>query len=275
MIIQLENGGTLDVPMMSSEIKFADYSDFRARDIERLNKGAEIEMDEFYAAMIDCVQELVPGIDSSLPFGDTITINMGLLNIGEELTLCRLYGHLMAVVNQDEAPVLPFEWKGQIWTLSEEVKDYVLGGGAFAVGEVITVMELSRNFRKAREEAQKENKDYLALANIDFELDLRTFAVIVRQPGEKLPINKLERENLIHERMHVFEDLPMNIVNSVNFFLRGSLIDLTLSPTIRNLRHMISSGKGASRNDTKAKSRKTTQGESQKVRRKGVSLAGI
>jgi hypothetical protein len=279
--------------MTAREILFADYCDFRARDVERLRMGGEIDPAEYYAAIVDAVLEIMaPGQYKNEPddiyqhrvnvvtaqiaaleFGEPEHINQGLLSFGQELTTLRLYGHLLTVINTDTAPELPFEHPDEngvptLWNICAEIDDYLLGGGKFTTGETITVVSLSQDFRKIRDEVGAGNADYLAFANVDFEIDLRTFAVLVRRPGELLPMNKIDRTKLIDSRIQVFATLPMDIVNGINFFLRATLVASILGVTTPSRHRTNFFGGAGILNSSPGKRRGPTRTEKQRPKRK-------
>lgn len=139
----------------------------------------------------------------------------------EELSLMRLYVHLVNIINGYEEkavdPDFSLDWKGQTYYIDPLEAYKALSGMDFTAGEAITVLEFQK--KTLEKIAAKGDRD----CNLSFNLGAREIAVLLRKKGEKLPFKSRERISFINARVKIFQDLPLDIVLNIRFFFLNIL----------------------------------------------------
>jgi hypothetical protein len=111
---------------------------------------------------------------------------------------------------------------------------------SMTTGEVFECLEYQRRNKERREQHPTE------VGNLEFSLGLSEFAILVRQPGEKLPSNKSQRRRFIERRREFFADLQLDKVLDVRFFFLRSLLRFGTIPSTSisgRVRHTVRSVK--------------------------------
>ncbi len=204
----LTDGKQIVLPIDANEILHSRFCDARACEKAFFLLPESEQTEAIHAQMIiDYVGIMVDNFDDTMPFGELRQIKEGMLGFGKEVTVCRVYGHLLAVINAVKEPTFPIIIKETLpdgttvdseFTLASTIDDYALGGGQFTAGEVIESLIYEQALSDPKN--QGDGFNYLHQANIDFDLDLTVIAHILRKPGEKLPFNTLERARFVNER---------------------------------------------------------------------------
>ena len=170
---------------------------------------------EAYCEFRSKVIENEPTIDD-LAQALCVLYNNDTLSMWEVNDLLDLYNSTIQMIN-DYQPTNVLTWNGY------EVVPPELN--PITVGESITLLEFDRRAGKILD------KDYNA--NIDFNLGLEQFAVLLRKPGEHLPIDLNKRIKFIDARKQIAKQAPLWLILNVRFFFirkyRKSLIKSVLS----------------------------------------------
>lgn len=109
---------------------------------------------------------------------------------------------------------LSFEHNNETYLISGKLVNDYLQGNSFTAGEVATV----KDFRRRLSEAESE-KETPETGTLMFKLRLHDLAVLARKENEVLPFDISERTKLLNERMVLFQDLKMDLVFNISFFL--------------------------------------------------------
>jgi hypothetical protein len=157
------------------------------------------------------------------------------VNPGDELTLIRLYAHVLNVINSfvpDKIPeTFKFKHKGKSFEIESKPAARMLTGMAFTAGEAIEVLE----YMKRAQEALKKNPSQEG--NIDFTLGLTEIAILVRQKGERLPAERPRLEKFIVLRRELFKSLSLDVVLSIRFFFSQYITELRNNPNFAPFWH--------------------------------------
>lgn len=204
-----------DIPFNPEDITFSQFLDFRAADQQYLNADG----DNVFEKMMECVATVATGDWDKLPYyieGDEEIKRGYTIQIGEELSISRVYLHLCTIISESDNitdnPGGEITYKGDKYTINTYLD------GACSVGEFIETLELERTLTPA---IQKGDADGI----LQFQLGLRQMAILLRKKDEKLPYRKSERDQWITARAKHFEDLPLSIVQHVRHFFFHSMID--------------------------------------------------
>jgi hypothetical protein len=225
MLITIENNGIeaqISIPFHVSDIKFGDFCDFREKEAKYFEL---VKVDKESSAAIvligEAVKCLVQGDISELKFSDDMPFAPENYTIGlsDELTILRLYFHIVTVVNSYAPIEVPktFEIEGEVFHLHYET--ILKSKNELTTGEAIEVMEFQSQAAQRKVGAVDED------ANINFTLGLHEMAILLRKEGEKLPEQKREREIFLKERIVLFQDVPLNVILDVRFFFLNALGD--------------------------------------------------
>ena len=95
----------------------------------------------------------------------------------------------------------------------------LLTGEGTTTGQVLEILEFQRRFSILME-AVKEGS-----AALDFELGLREMAILLLPHGKELPYKTGARRRFLQTQMKRMEDIPLDQILRVRFFLIGSLED--------------------------------------------------
>lgn len=219
----------IDIPIHVSEIAFGDFCDFRTHEQLYFQARESGDIDEAVNQLITALQFIFKGDLFSFPLSVTdndfeLIVKRGrLIEPGDNLTINLLYGHFHLLVNSftpDRIPVnIELNHEGNKYTIVELEAVRVLQKQPLSVGEVIEVMEIQRRSIEAQDLEKK-----IATGNIDFTLGLTEFAILVRQPGERLPAGRRKLDAFINARRELFKTLPLDSVLAIRFFLLNTLL---------------------------------------------------
>lgn len=221
---------SIDLPNHASQIKFADFCDFRQLEAKYLHDD-DITGPEAAVMLRDALATIVKGSLHPLPVnhpGDDPVqmLDRGyIVQIGDPLSLNRIYAHLVTIIQDYKPDKVPqtfkMKWHGKNFTVSRAPIARVLLGTPLTTGEALEVLEYQRRASDRMATAPKD------VGNIDFNLGLREFAILVRKKGEELPADRDQRHRFINQRMALFKDLRLTAVLDIRFFFVTSLIDYT------------------------------------------------
>lgn len=211
MIIKYKAGqrrGRIELPDTVAEITFGQFIDFKQ------SESAFFEAEELidrYAAMMEAAAHIAKGNIDPLP----------ITGKDDEISIEFIYRYIVGLINSynPEASLDAFSFRvahhGEVFEVAGNA-DKIMTGFGLTAGEVIEVMEYRRRAGRMTTE--------IDAGNIGFSLGLSELAILLRKPGEKLPVSKAERTTFIEERRKLFEDLPMDAVLNVRFFLTLKLL---------------------------------------------------
>lgn len=242
----IDNNGefVLDIPMSVSEITFRDFISFTASEQEYF-KALEVnevetkkdrvslleKTKDSYIHLLEGCSYLVKGDISRLPNISSNSVQQLIDNgytltydaLNKEFGLLELYAHFINLINSfnpekclEDSFVI--DWKGRTYQIHKDESARTLLDIPLTAGEVVTAME----FQRRAIEVEKRKGD--SEGNMAFALGMREMAVLCRRENEVLPYRKKELSEFIIRRAKIFEDLPMDIVLSVRFFLLNGLI---------------------------------------------------
>lgn len=233
----------LDIPFSAHEMKYADVIDFRAHEQASFKANGEGKELDALISLNSAVLSLVSGdlqyVPNYLDQEDAKTLidNGYTIQPGEDVSMARLYAHLVSTVNNYEPEELKsdfsLDWydlendpcvRGQekkfsvTYYIDPERADRLLTEKAYTNGETIELLEFRKDIKANIEEKGDPQ------GNLAFTLSLAQMSILLRKKGEELPAQAQERKAFIDHRSKVFADLPYNIVLDVRFFLIGILI---------------------------------------------------
>lgn len=238
MITRVEIDGNqyrYDIPNHVSERTFEDFCHFRELDHHFLDQADQAGMLE---AMISACQAMVKGPVNKLPVAqkgehmDDLIKEGFQLELGEPITIHRLYAHLVVLIQTYQPTHLPrsytFKWNKTTFQVERMDSARTLAGIALSTGEAIEVLEFQR---RADDQMKTEPKDF---GSIDFNLGLREFAILVRKKDEELPSNKKRRQAFIAKRIEFFKSVPLNYILDLRFFFAASWMNYIATKQINS-----------------------------------------
>jgi hypothetical protein len=236
MVVILNEEGTekLNVPLHVGEILWADWCDFQQKEIEYFEARDNEDVRDSIIKMMEAVMTIcdIPGEPFSvkdLPYSidenDAKLIDQGyFLGFGEEVSVLRLYAHLVTMVTGYKPEKLDsdnfkIQVGEEVFCIDQERAGKTMAMDGVTTGEAIEILEFQRI---AREGLRAKRVDF---GNMDFTLGLKSLAVLVRKPGEELPFNRQECDFFLNNRMNVFKDVvTVEEVLTLRFFLINSYL---------------------------------------------------
>lgn len=232
---------TIDFPLTIEEITFKQFVEFRAREDMFFKSNLEdedgniIQVDpaqrviDSLDRMLETLSELVTGDLKQLPVaspGEDVNVlyEEGFMYTGmnlwtTELNLVRLYIHCVNIIRYYEPEEVykdvseyKIDWRGKTYQINQEEAVKSLLGLSFTAGEAITVLEFQKKAHQLTEKHGDQD------GNLAFNLGLQELAVLLRLPGEKLPVQRRKRIRFIDKRAKLFADIPLDVVMDVRFF---------------------------------------------------------
>lgn len=203
-----------EIPMSRDEISFSDYVDFK-----EAMRFREDGMSR--ANMIEAVSVIVPNAHL-LPYGTEPKADepAKLISVGDDLTVCALFVHIMSIIETPVEPRLAWKYKDE-WFEIGGASALLSQSGDLTTGEVITTELVIERYGKLIEESRKNGVASTQIAVYDFEMDLRVMAALLRKNGETLPYQKAAREKFLDERTLHFQGCSLAMAVEVGFFLRS------------------------------------------------------
>lgn len=233
----LDNGAELDIPFHASEVLWSTWSDFKIKENEYFEAAGgntdeegtpKPDIREATIALVEAVGiicgEGVKSLKFSIGEEEYKLIDEGyMLKIGEEVTILKLYAHLITVIDKfvpvNLQNVFRIKIGGAVFQIDKSRAASLFGFDSLSVGEAIEILE----FMRVGREAVKLKR--VSLGNMDFSMGLRQIATILRKPGEELPWNKKELEDFLDRRCKVFEPhVTAEQILTLRFFLINSFI---------------------------------------------------
>lgn len=227
MIIQLSSGGKIDVPYHVSELTFMQFIDFTTLE-QRYFAENEEGKDEAAAIqhLIEAVAAVVTGDIHDIPFRTDESIEHLMkgysIGLGEDISILKIYAHVVNLIQSytpesSQEAEFSISFNGEQFTVAGTDAARTLLNQPLTAGEAVTVLELQRNMLHLMEKnGDKEG-------NLAFSLGVQELAVLLRKPGEQLPMNRVERIKFIDERVKLFEYLPLDVVLDIRFFFLHSI----------------------------------------------------
>lgn len=243
MIIQFEQDGAtkqLDIPFSLKERTFENFCDFRTKEalylehVENNTIDEPIDLAERATLLEHALQEMAWGDLDAMPIsevGDDINElikNRYQIRPGDNISIFRVYAHLVVLIQSYQPAAIPqtfhFKHRNKDFVVRREETAKVLRQRALTTGEAIEVLEYQRLA------SMKMDKEPREIGNIDFNLGLEEFAILVRQKGERLPVSRAERERFIDKRKRLFRSLDLETVMALRFFFISALINSVTAP---------------------------------------------
>jgi len=233
VVIQTEKG-ELSLPIVPPDFTYSDFIDI-IKAAEKPNKKNYIKAVKVVAA--DHMAYLPYTVDNRKVSKWLTTHGRSIItHYDKQLSVLRIYSHIMDVITRYEKGgklndltsitsvggesfyFCPDDEKRSIHLnltqtakpedlISEQIKKHT-----YTVGEVVEAKEVIRLISKKIEDDGDPHGEH------EYSMNLRLCAILLRKQGEKLPANKLLRENFIADRMELFTALPMDVVLEVKFF---------------------------------------------------------
>lgn len=144
----------------------------------------------------------------------------------EDVSLLRLYSHLLNILNNYEQTVSKNFKIGDRFAIHHEGQKYILGSSEIVdsqrltVNEVIENNEVMRIARIAEENGNDTDRNYY------FSAIVNQCAVLCRLDGESLPIVPILRERFLAKRRELFSRLSFAVVKDIDFFLTSIMVNL-------------------------------------------------
>jgi len=230
MIVAFEIDGEvqrLGVPMHASEIKFNDFCDFKTEEAKFLAAVEEEQNEVAVYALLQALSKLISGPVNCLPLdhaGENINDlieSAYAIQIGDNLSVNRLYAHIVTTINQYRPAEIPEVWEvgSKYGPLQFSKTSYrVLTRAPITTGEGLEVMEFQRRAARALEDNPKE------AGNIDFTLGLTELAILCRRKGEALPFEKVKLDQFLNQRRGVFKEITLDKIIELRFFFHRLLL---------------------------------------------------
>lgn len=236
---------SIDVMFHPSERTFEQFCDFRqaeSRYIEASQKAREAKpgaaarwQEKAIGHLAAAVRHMVSGALDEIPIeihGENTARLFGSYTIkpGDELSLWRLYAHIVNTINNYRPGGIP-----QTFTVKIGRKKYHLAGGAvnimagqgYKVGETIEAME----YQRRAESIVQQNKT--EVGNIEFNLGVTELAILMREKGVELPAKEAERAAYIEAQKEVFKNATLEDVLNLRFFLGNTFLKTTKRKSTR------------------------------------------
>lgn len=222
---------SINIPFSCEEISFNDFCDFKSFESKFFEaiKSDDRDDSEVSSLMLRTVSTMIKGDVSSLPLSinegiDELFENQFQLSINEELSVVRLYVHLVNLIQSftpEEIPssVYDFNHAGDSFKIKSAPAARILSGRSLTVGESIELLEYQRRANNSI----KQGND---IGNIEFNLGLTEFAILVRKENEPLPSGRRQLDKFISDRKQLFKSLPLSEVLSIRFFFIRALLEL-------------------------------------------------
>jgi len=193
------------------------------------------------------VQEL---LDKGFLFGSDVSkLNYSFKVDTFEISIVRLYIHIITIVNQYKPNKIPAEFKVKWY--SEPLKEgqnrrknakknwyYLQANEArstlkfkkanLTFGEVFLMGIIQDNFEKKKASTKHLN------GNAAFNLNIKCLSVLLRKKGEKIPIDKKDYDPFIKQRQSVWRDIPLSTVLDVRFFFLNT-IEESVQSSVTNI----------------------------------------
>ena len=233
----LDNGAELEIPFHASEVLWSTWSDFKIKENEYFQAAGKQDEEgvvkpdvrDATIALVEAVETIcgegVKLLKFSIGEEEYKLIDSGyVLKMGEEVTILKLYAHLVTVVDKfvpvDLKNVFRISIGNAVFQIDKSRAASLFGFDSLSVGEAIEILE----FMRVGREAVKLKR--VSLGNMDFSMGLRQIATILRKPGEELPWNKKELEDFLDRRCKVFEPhVTAEQILTLRFFLINSFIE--------------------------------------------------
>lgn len=217
----------VDIPYHLTERTFENWCDFRQAEAKYL-EAENSDVGERATLLEKAISHMVPGdLDQIPPYipGDDIeqlVEDRYAVKPGDEISHLRLYAHTVTLIQGYQPEQIPqtfrFKFRKKEFEVKSEPAARVLLSRPFLTGEVIETLEYQR-----RASLHMDDKP-LETGNIDYNLGLTEYAILVRQKKERLPAGKAERERFINKRKHLFKDLDLETVMALRFFFINALM---------------------------------------------------
>lgn len=225
---------TIELPMHPAAVTFEQFCDFRTAEQEFLNAkkpaGRIAGFDKAIAIMAPGDIDKIPVALEGETVTDLIEANYQVdLEAGHELTKDRIYAHMIVMINNYKPERIPetftFKWKKKTFKIQSGRVARVLTGRDMTTGEAIEVLEYQRRAAEATEHTPTE------VGNIEFNLGLTEFAIMIRQPGEELPAGRKDRIRFLNQRKELFKTLPLDQVLDIRHFFLNALLRSVTTPS--------------------------------------------
>lgn len=233
----LDNGAELEIPFHASEVLWSVWSDFKIKENEYFEAAGKQDEEgvskpdvrDATIALVEAVQTIcgegVKSLKFSIGEDEYKLIDTGyVLQMGQEVTILKLYAHLITVIDKfvptDLKNVFRIKIGNAVFQIDKSRAASLFAFDSLSVGEAIEILE----FMRVGREAVKLKR--VSLGNMDFSMGLRQVATILRKPGEDLPWNKKELEDFLDRRCQVFEPhVTAEQILTLRFFLINSFIE--------------------------------------------------
>ena len=242
----------LNMPFNVNDVTFSQFCDFKEQEFKFLESVKSIREAESKENNIDidgvsfdailslsmAVSSIYGEHVSEVPFrlkNETTTklITDGFIYTPDNvfqvpITLERLYAHFVNLVNSYRDKVTgknySFIYKGNRYYVNKDKFLDMLTGERMTTGEVLEVLQVNVNLKKRVNHIASD-------ANINFALGLSEFALLCRRKNEQLPSDRGKLTKWRNKRVLHLQDLRLDKVLDVRFFLRSTIIDSNLNPT--------------------------------------------
>lgn len=192
------------------------------------------KLDEAKEYLIAAVEKVIGGNLQKIPFrlkdDDPVYLEETRFQVGfdTDLSIIRLYMHYINMIQAYRPEVVPYKYIISWWRDKKQTAkvDYTLTGAnvraaisevTYTSGEVLTLNEWRRRISTAI--LQKGDPD----GNLAVTLDATELSILLRRPGEELPINKADRKKFLDTRKRIFNGAPLTFILDLRFFLANIL----------------------------------------------------
>lgn len=259
----------IDVPYTGWDLTYSQFLDFQHAEQAMFGAdSAEVEPSETYLACVSAVIDQDIGMIPFAVIGDEDLPSDYMLAVNDDLSIIRLYKHLITVIQQfvvedDDGNInikgkevdkgFATEYKGETYYITPHRAELMYANRPIRAGEWIEFLELDRQGSIAKQKGDPGG-------NLEFAITLKQMAVLLRKAHEPFPANTVQREEFLLDRSKHFQDLPLATVLSVRDFFLRSMIAYARRQNI----------KFSSRESRKAKRRKNGQKRSGAQKRSGM-----
>lgn len=226
----------IDLPLAVSERTFGTWCDFRTAEAKYHESNAEEppESEIPIVRFIECLRVLVPGEIDNIPLSvgsedddfDDLRDSGYLIGLDEEISLTRIYAHLLNLVKQYVPETIPdlvftLSWPKLAtdkYMIKSSKAARILRNRSLTTGEAIEILDYRRRADVAVSAVPDEK------GNTEFTLGLSEIAILLRKPFERLPSDRRELDRFIKERRELFAEIPLNYILDIRFFLIAALL---------------------------------------------------
>lgn len=223
-------GPTLyDIPFHVKSITFEQFCDFKQLKATLFDSDNDFEPEKLaklLSVMVKGDLSLIP-ISNDEDMQELISSKYQ-IELGNNISLFSLYAHIINLIQLYTPESIPdelkFDFLGHTFEVKKRKVVSLMTNKPLTTGEAIECLEYQRVAKGIIDQTPKE------VGNIEFNLGLSEFSILVRKPGETLPVTRAKRESWIDERKKLIRNLTLDLVLDARFFFINALVTYKMTP---------------------------------------------